>query len=346
MRIHLLTFNCGKNEFRDNTALEELSKSVENSLPDDPPEIVAIAFQELTSIRTSFDYNLVHEILLDVNDAIVQRVSEHYQVTYHTLGLTHNGAITLSLLVLRPSRFYNIRTSYLPRGVAFSSLKGGVGIRVAYKSQVINNDDENDKELTFVSCHLNANEGEVNFNRRNQDLNKILSEMDFSDQYSVLKPDSHIFVLGDLNYRCSKVGEVENVSEIDELEKVKGDLDFTEAPIHFAQTYKYIIGTQDTFRTNRIPSWCDRILFLNYQEDLQPEYNSLPELTISDHKPVYLTITVPNTVPFIIYRKPTYYGSLVKTVSKATDTMFRFSMIKKTYLFLLTLAGLYYVTYG
>lgn len=75
---------------------------------------------------------------------------------------------------------------------------------------------------------------------------------------------------------------------------------FMEANITFPPTYKYDPGTQnfDTSSKQRAPAYTDRILFkhrqtrrLSTQPDTPPitclEYDSVPSITTSDHKPVW-----------------------------------------------------------
>jgi hypothetical protein len=69
---------------------------------------------------------------------------------------------------------------------------------------------------------------------------------------------------------------------------------FKEGEIKFPPTYKFSINTNsyDTSR-DRLPSWCDRILFKLTEENGKIiecesiEYNHIEELNLSDHKPVY-----------------------------------------------------------
>lgn len=72
----------------------------------------------------------------------------------------------------------------------------------------------------------------------------------------------------------------------------------------FAPTYKRIVGEVNGYSTKRIPGWTDRILFASYNDPApgQPNhgsstqilhFNSTPELTISDHKPVHAVLQLP-----------------------------------------------------
>ncbi|GMG23798.1 unnamed protein product [Ambrosiozyma monospora] len=192
-------------------------------------------------------------------------------------------------------------------------------------------------ELTFVVLHLNANEGLKYMLRRNHDLLSIFRGMKFDDGYSVLKPTAHCFIMGDFNYRATGAYNIAGPLSVpedlenDDYELYKDELSllrksnvafrgFDEAKINFKPTYKFKVGTLK-YNTKRKPSWCDRILYQSYQSHhLAPgefegqneneresellngkadvlEYNSLENLRISDHIPVYLKIKVPYRAP-------------------------------------------------
>ncbi|GME77354.1 unnamed protein product [Ambrosiozyma monospora] len=169
--------------------------------------------------------------------------------------------------------------------------------------------------------------------RRNHDLLSIFRGMKFDDGYSVLKPTSHCFIMGDFNYRATGAYNIagpltvpsESDLENDDYEFYKDELSllrksnvafwgFDEAKINFKPTYKFKVGTSK-YNTKRKPSWCDRILYQSYQSQHLPpgevegerellnlkadvlEYNSIENLRISDHIPVYLKIRVPYRAP-------------------------------------------------
>lgn len=75
--------------------------------------------------------------------------------------------------------------------------------------------------------------------------------------------------------------------------------DFFEPEIHFPPTYKFIRQTsmydERMEKKIRAPSWCDRVLYYIRERDPEKpccikvsEYDSVPSLVSSDHKPVYL----------------------------------------------------------
>ncbi|KAI5956553.1 hypothetical protein KGF54_001028 [Candida jiufengensis] len=120
------------------------------------------------------------------------------------------------------------------------------------------------------------------------------------------------------------------VDKYDELKKsmIDGGVlqNFSEAKITFRPTYKYHLNTA-IYNTKRSPSWCDRILYLSsYEEILNdnlglrllkkpgsndttyesqlhyylPEvkkYGAIDSLLLSDHRPVYLDISIPFNPP-------------------------------------------------
>ncbi len=68
----------------------------------------------------------------------------------------------------------------------------------------------------------------------------------------------------------------------------------TEPPLNFRPTYKYDIGTNiyDSGSKQRIPSWTDRILFVDSNNISCVAYNSDDTISTSDHKPVYASFII------------------------------------------------------
>lgn len=112
-------------------------------------------------------------------------------------------------------------------------------------------------------------------------------------------------------------GNIEElVKEYDELTqgRYNGDIfaGFSEACINFRPTYKYHLNTA-IYNRKRSPSWCDRILYQSTYKYNLPlvlsrkkessiwpqihEYGSIQSILSSDHRPVYLSITVPTNPP-------------------------------------------------
>lgn len=114
---------------------------------------------------------------------------------------------------------------------------------------------------------------------------------------------SHIYWLGDLNYRLMNLTTEEvkdllikkayqNLLNHDQL-KVQMNLKkvfvgYSEGEIRHLPTYKYDPGTDnwDSSEKSRPPAWCDRILWRTAQPTRQLTYRSHPKMMCSDHKPV------------------------------------------------------------
>ncbi|KHN88615.1 Inositol polyphosphate 5-phosphatase [Toxocara canis] len=110
--------------------------------------------------------------------------------------------------------------------------------------------------------------------------------------------------LGDMNWRVDtlsakqmfdRLNRMESkeemdtlVEEVDQLRRAQRDgkafTDFKEAPIYFAPTYRIIVG-RTQFDAERVPSWCDRVLYRG--SDLTcKRYHNNRTVTLSDHFPV------------------------------------------------------------
>lgn len=174
-----------------------------------------------------------------------------------------------------------------------------------------------DSSLCFVNCHLAA--GQTQTTNRNNDIAAILeaeslpmensktSRMDHfvSGGDGSMIMDHEICILnGDLNYRIDSVprhviiedirnNNLPKLLERDQLLASRRKNPgfrlraFQEAPITFAPTYKYDVGTDDYDSSDkkRSPAWCDRVLYRGIGRVKQLEYRR-HEVRASDHRPV------------------------------------------------------------
>lgn len=158
--------------------------------------------------------------------------------------------------------------------------------------------------LTFVNAHLEAHDH--NLKRRNQQYANILSSMVFRATDPLQEPKqahetSHLFVMGDLNYRLVSVPssgyprepkEDEDVLTIEKERMEMVDLDslrkeqregrvfggLREGDLsRFAPTYKRIVGQVEGYSKKRIPGYTDRILFGSWTD---PAALHSPQATI------------------------------------------------------------------
>lgn len=318
--LFITTFNCGKKT----PTGAEFTKHLNEKLPEDVSNLYVFGFQEITSILDATDANIVNKKLIWIADNLITCLKNKYEMqSFAVVSIAHFGAVGLIIISPFISKITKIHKSLgYPVGTFYTNLKGGVGVRVFYEST----------EFTFVCMHLNAGEKVQHMLRRNQDLYNILSKLAFDDGWCVLKPGAHCFIFGDLNYRATggfglipgrqeteqreqdesegrgqeTDSDIVHRLENDELTLLrKGGLileDFEEPEIHFKPSYKYIVGARN-YNKKRIPSFCDRILFLGYPDASKTprykvlEYDTISECLISDHLPVYMIVNLNLTPP-------------------------------------------------
>lgn len=331
--LYLLTFNCGKLKLH----AESFSDDLAPHLPATPPALFVFGFQELCSILDASFPETVQKHAVAANSLLLRALHAKYcsgpgaSYNFTTLGVQHTGAVAIVAITPFRLRFSNCRFASAACGAGFSLLKGAAGIRVQYS------DNDGATELTFALAHLAAAEGEAFYQRRHDDIHKLMRALDFGDGYSFLKPGSHSFFMGDLNFRTTRdlrtaqaamgtllelqdtssdakpvdIGQV--VAQLDELSHGRADGElfacFDEAPITFRPTYKYHLNTA-IYNTKRCPLWCDRVLYqATYRGRAKPEihsYNSILSCLVSDHRPVYLHISVPFEAPESILARNGY----------------------------------------
>ncbi|XP_041350505.1 inositol polyphosphate 5-phosphatase K-like [Gigantopelta aegis] len=184
--------------------------------------------------------------------------------------------------------------------------KGGVSIRL----------DVFDVNLIIVNSHLAAHQNNVA--ERMTDFDSILDDQRFRDEdvENILDHD-YVFWMGDLNFRLDDLSRDEILKHVSEkqfdkllendqlIKCCKQKLmfeDFHEGEITFPPTYKFDVGTDDydTSPKQRLPAWCDRILWHVYDSSYDTVhlavkplgYTSHSAYQISDHKPVTATFEI------------------------------------------------------
>lgn len=338
------TLNCGKVaplcDDLTNSLLHLLPTYEEAADPDSPavvPELIVVGFQELSNNIDGTRYSTINGLLIQIADEITDAISKRFSARFTTVSMNHLGSIAQILISAHSSRFKVMKSVDPPVGYFYTSVKGGTGLRVQYT-----NEDES-TEMTFVTLHLNPGSTLNDLTRRNHDFISILKGMKFPDGYSVLKPNNHCFMMGDYNYRATggfytdighdRPGEEEPIM-IDGFDLSQDEMTiirtkekmgiltlFDEAQVKFAPTYKLVRGSL-TYDGKRTPSWCDRILYLPYsdaqQEDYKiTKYDSVSDLIISDHVPVYLLVDIPMETPESVINSS---GYLVDRSTKLADT--------------------------
>ena len=197
--------------------------------------------------------------------------------------------------------------------------------------------------LSFVTCHLQAHEGLLEYERRCTSLADILQGTSrIKNNHSSKQQkqptqgpmdaslQSHAcFVLGDLNFRTRYQGRVysndqredvmkmvtaqdwEALNQADELQKALKDqtclADFTTLPCAFPPTFKVERGPGYVYKTNRTPSYTDRILWKTgslLSSMVTPlSYEPIDDFTSSDHKPLRGAFEIQLNEPLVLPQK-------------------------------------------
>ncbi|MBW0490987.1 hypothetical protein O181_030702 [Austropuccinia psidii MF-1] len=184
------------------------------------------------------------------------------------------------------------------RDIAVTTVKTGMKGRYGNKGAILARFVIDDSSICFINCHLAA--GQKHIRQRNEDLIDILEEKaGFPDpppetssngvyvgggNGSSIADHEICFLHGDLNFRIDArredviraiaAGEYWKMLEHDQLIKEKKTnplsrlRSFYEPPIRFHPTYKYDPGTHmyDSSEKERVPAWCDRILYRTPRE--------------------------------------------------------------------------------
>lgn len=327
--LFVLSFNLGKLSLN----AHEFTESLVQNFPDDPCDLYVFGFQEMCSIMDGCFLPAVEKHMIDINRVLLLALKKKYSspdqknFDFTTVGMHNCGAVGIVAITPFVLRFANARFADASCGTLCTLTKGAVGLRIQYVSE-----DTSITELTFANAHLCALEGELQYQTRLANLQSVMRAMDFGDNYNFLKPNCHSFFMGDLNFRTSKKGtspvdELLNLPlnrEVDPLEpddkqtayivslvkkydeltagRENGELflGFEEPYISFPPTYKYHLGTA-IYNSLRSPLWCDRILYQStYRRGMSPvahKYMSMPLYLRSDHRPVFLHITIPVEAP-------------------------------------------------
>lgn len=163
--------------------------------------------------------------------------------------------------------------------------------------------------ILIIDCHLAALQRRSE--QRNIDFERCVTQMT-----SDYKNFDFIVLMGDLNYRLNNLDiDMKRIQEehllflkYDQLKNEKNLkrlnlLGFNEGEIYFKPTFKYWNNTSnfqyiDTHKIDQAPAWTDRILYKkniterNYLDVKQDKYDSMHNIEMSDHKPVFSYFTL------------------------------------------------------
>jgi len=238
---------------------------------------------------------------------VAQRLGAKYFVVRHVV-----------LWEMRLTVYAKVSSKRYIFGVESASSATGVAGVLGNKGGLVVKLNVGHTAICFVSCHLAAHSHHLD--KRNLNCKEILhetrraigsAELDVSSEFD------HVFWMGDLNYRvdlvhydknCETLNETEHLARVKEM-IAREDWDglmkcdqlaaqqqmgaalfgFTEGTYNFAPTFKVSRAAGMNHKDQRIPSYCDRILWKSMLNDgklKQISLRSVPEVSTSDHKPV------------------------------------------------------------
>eukprot|EP00455_Lapot_gusevi_P051406 TRINITY_DN7650_c0_g1_i2.p1 TRINITY_DN7650_c0_g1~~TRINITY_DN7650_c0_g1_i2.p1 ORF type:complete len:636 (-),score=195.09 TRINITY_DN7650_c0_g1_i2:4-1911(-) len=182
--------------------------------------------------------------------------------------------------------------------------KGGVVVSFSYK----------DSSFCFVNSHLAAHQNKCA--GRNQNYSEIVEGSVIGTKHvDMLHQFHHVIWMGDLNYRLDYGDQGDDpspsqetfealVKEIDaenfdklyyecdqlvrEMKENRVFLGFTDIQPKFRPTFKVERNQPFTYKNQRSPAWCDRVLYrsMPHAKLEVTKFVCCPELLTSDHKPV------------------------------------------------------------
>ncbi|KAF8587380.1 DNase I-like protein [Ramaria rubella] len=300
--------------------------TVSNFLTRSPnaPDIVAVGFQELLPLHLGFS-GLSKSVIKNRDDLIRSQVERHSpnKERYTLVAREVLAGVSVTYNPIGP-----VADLHGLWALVLGGNKGAVGIRFRVRAE----DGGAGEIFTFVNAHLTAHA--QNLSRRVDNWRHIvrtllfpsLSDVSGKMANTTIYATSHLFFLGDLNFRLDvpaghplrsgsdfihRLNELlntergrEEMKEFDQLttEQRKGNIfpGLREGEFwRFKCTYKFKIGQVDHYSQKRVPSWTDRILYATHSDSPHSSkvssllYTSIPSYTTSDHKPVVALLVLP-----------------------------------------------------
>ncbi|PXF46112.1 Phosphatidylinositol 3,4,5-trisphosphate 5-phosphatase 1 [Gracilariopsis chorda] len=269
-------------------------------------------------------------------------VEKNMPKTFHLIAKHHLMEIKLLVFVHERHRSRVVKTQTVAEATGIGNMVGNKGA-VAVKLTL------DDTTFCFVSSHLAAHEGAKFLVQRNEDVIEIMRNIERNKNHglAVMHQFHHVFWMGDLNYRLDLKhllpvaitwSHEEKLAYVTELIAKKRFLDlssfdelrremesntvfggFTEGKLGFAPTFKVVRGQQKVdYQLSRVPGYCDRILWhslpMHRNHVRLREYEAIPEIDTSDHKPVYASFDLVIPKPTRFFALPAPSGAIKCTV--------------------------------
>ncbi|CDW75781.1 inositol polyphosphate phosphatase [Stylonychia lemnae] len=296
LNLLMFTWNCAGKAPHHKLDLNNLI------LPDDKanlPDLIVIGLQEIVKLNAK---SVIAGKNKERNQMWIDLIQKNLQVSGNYSLLQTRSMVGCFILLFAKSEhknsIKNIRTSKVKTGFGGNGgNKGCVSIRFHF----------NESSFVFMNCHLSSNQNK--YQQRLDDLKQIKHKLfDQNEKYHdyPIRAHDYTFILGDLNFRIDMpLDDVKanieqcNYAELwqyDQLLVAKQSdpilMGYSEGELNFNPTYKYDddCDVYDTSKKQRIPAWCDRVLYQkphNAHSYIQLMHYGRKESYFSDHRPVF-----------------------------------------------------------
>ncbi|OQR98644.1 phosphatidylinositol-3,4,5-trisphosphate 5-phosphatase [Achlya hypogyna] len=247
--------------------------------------------------------------------SMVSHYAFFHQLEHH-VGPSYVVAGSVELMEIRLIVFVHERNAVTD--VEKTTEATGVGNVIGNKGGAVLKLTVDGLSLCFVNCHLAAHEAQKFLDRRNSDCAEILNGARVGlKSLSIDHQFDHAFWFGDMNYRINleygggdalaKDAHWDAVHALvmakdfatlyandqlqHQLAEGKALAGWSTAPCDFPPTFKRVRGRETEFTRQRVPSYCDRILWTSlpgYASHLKLlKYACVETISTSDHKPVF-----------------------------------------------------------
>eukprot|EP01083_Nonionella_stella_P173624 599474_1 len=316
IQVFALTFNTG------NCSLSDFNQSLPGWIPNDGSiDVYVLGFQELNQQKEAQEDDgdngdekkeMTDKQLQDDQQTIIEGYLSEYLTQYTCIS--HRNMWQTRIFIFAKQSHANIISN-----VVSDFVSAGLGGVLPNKGAVGVSFDFDGVSLCFLSCHLAAHQTKTK--ERNAMYAKICRNIRLGlPKQSLLGQFDCVVITGDLNYRVDVDGQqhedkanpeihaktcqliannsFDELLKYDQLNASKKAEDafvgFEEAVIDFAPSFKMERDSGMKYVTQRIPAWCDRILWRcrDVCKVKVNNYKMHDEVSISDHKPVSCVLNV------------------------------------------------------
>ena len=301
INVLCITWNLGGHQLEDDYDISEIFKKNNFYYCGQSPDIVVISFQEIVKLNTTNTLKSKNDkkFIEKYNNKLSNALNKVFPGQNYKASPSFDQVGLYFILFCRQEilgKIIFVDVSKDKTGRFYLGNKGFFTLSFKYMDNI----------FSIANCHFAS--GLEKNDKRIKTLKGILNKdirID-ANKFQKFKEADFWIIQGDLNFRIDLSYE-EAMSYIlkknynalyskdqfhlayeDEANSFLKD-NINEGTIKFAPTYKFEINS-DNYAFNkkkiRVPSWCDRIFFSKKNGIKIVSYDSVPNLKISDHKPV------------------------------------------------------------